>query len=227
MRHLVYLPLLFLCSLYPNASLQAQAFFGFQTIGVHNVFVSLSWDQKPVVGVGYQFRDFNRSFTDWQIETRFPVDEMWKKDHLQVILGAYRPSRLRRTFVGFGVHARLINRKEGDSQHSLIGLALTALPSGTYVANLDDKPYGTIGARLTYMPVLASRKNGGDWQPFSAHHFEGGLHVDVSMQRTLTGSLNAVYTHTLQEEEVIKEKEGLPIEGNIYGGATYYLRRRF
>jgi hypothetical protein len=187
-----------------------QSFNGFQTIGTHSFFVSLSWDGSANIGLGYNFRNFETSFSDYQIEGRVPFDDFNTLDKFKVIAGVYRPASIQRTFLGGGTHLIYNHSKEPN-----LVLSLTALPSWVYASSLGNQPYGTTGVILNYqVPLLGENA-------FKGHQFGVGLHLDLSLERTLGLSLNELRTVQFKDEE--------PIWGNelsFYAGSTYRLRRR-
>ncbi|MDP5170667.1 MAG: hypothetical protein NWR72_10505 [Bacteroidia bacterium] len=207
------------------ASLHAQSFFGYQTIGVHTWYFSLSWDGKPNIGFGYNFRDFNKTFTDISLEWRSPVDEMFQSDNQHLIAGFYKPLVLRRGFTAVGLHAHLRNLAGAEgSKTSQYSLAATVLPSYVYAASLGDGPYGTIGLRLGYEAVIAE-KSGQSWSTLPSHGVRLGGHIDLHLERTLGISSNGFVTKNwaLGGSEGVDTSLGR--EGDLYIGSTYFLRR--
>jgi hypothetical protein len=219
--------LLLLClGLCSTGSLSAQSFFGYQTIGRSTVFFSVAWQGKPLLGVGYNHRAFGKTFTDIQAECRFPVNAMYRFDEFQVIAGMYKPLKVKRAFMGTGAHLRLQKQTTGEEKTTQLQLALTALPTYTYAASLNDGAYGTVAARITYAPVLLARRGTGAFQPLAAHGLELGAHVDLHMERTLGLALNGFlrkdfFTNT----SVLTQDSTWKMEGDFYMGSTYRLGR--
>jgi hypothetical protein len=213
-----------------NASVHAQPLWGYQTIGTHTWYFSVSWQGKPMLGAGYNYRFFNESFTDAGIEWRFPLAEMYKTDNHQLIFGIYKPLRLKRSFTAIGVHGRISRHTVGDQTTTLYGLALSAIPSYVYSANTNDGAYGTFGARLTYQPILAAQVNKGGastWKGLPAHRIELGGHLDVHLERTLGLATNVFATRTWATDKEILPAgaDAFRVEGDFYMGTTYYLKR--
>jgi hypothetical protein len=119
MRYLIGIALTLTCLI---GQVHAQSYNGFQTNGVHSCFFSLSWNGKAHIGFGYNFRNFESSFSDYQLEARIPLDNIENLENYSIIGGIYRPSRLQRTFVGGGAHLILIKSEEGmQLDHQLSG----------------------------------------------------------------------------------------------------------
>jgi hypothetical protein len=210
--------------------LQAQSFFGFQTIGVNTFFFSVGWQGEPVLGFGYNFRDFNKSFTDISAELRFPIKDMYTFDNYEFITGFYGPVAIKKAFFGFGTHLRLQKQSEGDRKNTRLSLAVTGMPSYAYLRNLNDGAYSTAGLRVTYAPVIvASSKEGGAdarIQAFPVHKFELGAHLDLHLERTLGLGLNVFSTYSLlPKNSILDDNRSMDLEGNLYMGATYHLKR--
>ncbi|MBR9861079.1 hypothetical protein GYB22_10115 [bacterium] len=197
---------------------QAQTFNGFQTTGTNSLFFCISYNGTANIGLGYSRRVWGSAFGDIHTELRFPVQSMYKFEQFEFITGWYGPVKVKRTFLGFGSHLRIKHIKD---QATTYGLAITGIPSYVYKSSLNDGPYGTAGIRLTYQPqiVMAS----GSSNKSFVHHFEGGIHADLSLKRTLGLSLNS----TIVELEPGKEKLN-PLyltNSNFYWGQWYRLRR--
>lgn len=211
----------------------AQAYFGYQTIGRHTFYFSLSYDGKAQLGLGYNWRSFGTAFTDISLENHYQLDDLFNPKESEWRAGFYRPLSLtNRPFVGVGVHARLKRHSLGDDQLTRIGLAPTLLPSYTYAASLTDGPYGTVGLRTTYLLEIAQKRQTSrqeqNWQAFPQHGLELGGHFDFHIERTLGVAINGQYkkewalsaADTTEKEE--KEWQG---SGNVYFSTTYNLNR--
>ena len=214
-----------LFSLIFTSSLHAQSFFGYQTIGRHTVFFSVAWQGKPVLGMGYNIRTFGRTFTDWQAELRFPLDAMYTFDNYQLITGFYKPITVKRAFMGTGVHLRWQNQTNTNEKTSLLSLALTALPTYTYAASLNDGAYGTAALRATYAPVIYAKK-GSQTQFLAAHRVEAGGHLDLHYERTAGLGLNGFGSRSfILGNSILDADDNWAVEGDFYFGTTYNLRR--
>ncbi|MEZ4849831.1 MAG: hypothetical protein R3B93_14685 [Bacteroidia bacterium] len=216
-----------------NTDLTAQPFYGYQTIGVHTFYFSVSWDGQPHLGAGYIFRNFGKTFTDINAEWRFPVAEMYKLDNHQIIAGVYKPLRLKRTFASIGVHAKIKKQTFDDTKVTHYGLGLSVLPSYVYAASLTDGLYGTTGLILNYEPVLFSQVKKGDakseFQALTGHRVRAGLHLDAHFERTLGISANGFLTRTWVKDESLfaPGEDEFKIEGDLNIGTTYFLERAF
>jgi hypothetical protein len=223
--------LIFIIGLTNNNHLNAQSFNGFQSTGQNSFFFSLIWQGQPMIGFGYAYRVFSSSFTDIHAEMRFPLNDMYKFTNYEIILGAYGPLAIKRTFLGVGMDLRFQQIKNGDQRTRKLSLAMTAIPSYTYAASTNSEGiYGTTGIRITYAPVLfANVKNGdaeGVTRAFSAHKFEGGLHFDLHTKRTPFITLNTFVSRSLYAKKSILDKDDTwTINGDFYFG-TYYLIQR-
>lgn len=216
--------LLFLCLFFP-ASLPAQSFFGYQTIGRSTVFFSVAWQGKPLLGLGYNHRAFGRTFTDIQAECRFPIHAMYRFDEYQVIAGMYKPLKIERAFTATGAHLRLKKHTNDGQKTTQLQLALTVLPSYVYAASTNDGAYGTMGLRVTYAPVLLAATQGG-MQALPAHGVELGAHVDLHTQRTLGLALNGWMRRNFYPKNTVLDRETRwKPEGDFYMGSTYRLGR--
>ncbi len=210
---------------------QAQTFFGFQTIGVNTFYFSISWQDRPYLGVGYNFRKFGKTFTDIGAELRFPVDEIYQFDNHQIIAGFYKPFRMKRTFGAIGVHARIDKETIASGSNTHYGLATTFLPSYAYAASLGDGAYNTMALRATYNPILftQSKDESGskNWQTLTGHRVQLGGHLDMHLERTFTFSSDGYATHIFGSKTDFEgdESDSWQLEGNFYLGTTYYLRR--
>lgn len=208
----------------------AQPFFGYQTIGVHSWYFSLSWDgTQPSIGVGYNRRVDAGSFSDVGAEWRAPIAKLYEFTDQEIIFGAYGPFALnRRPFMGGGLHLRVKTTRPEATMNTKVSLAATLLPSYTYAASLNNGPYGTAGLRATYLLTLL--KKSGDapamWVP--SFGTELGGHLDLHLERTLGMSLNGFFSR----EWAIGQPMGLTDadtrwtgKGDYYFGSTYWLRR--
>lgn len=214
-------------------SLSAQAFFNYQTIGVHTCYVSLSWDgQTPSVGVGYNFRNTNQfGFTDFVAELRSPLTDLYDLKHQELIVGANGPFRLRnRRFLVGGIHARLKTYVAEDAPHTRLTLATSLLPSYSFSGVLSDKPYPTISARATYLLVLLDKAQGETapvWLP--GHGTEVGANFSLHLERSLGISLNSFISqhwHFKADGNVFQPEETkLHTGGDFNLGAAYFLER--
>ena len=200
-------------------SMQAQPFFGYQTIGTNTWFVSVSWDGQPHLGVGYQYRNFGSGFTDLGVEWRVPVANGFQFQQYQVLAGAYRPLAVRRWFLGTGLHLRY---RQGEGRD--LSLLATAIPSYTYAASLNDGPYGTLGLRLGYEIQLLAQSGGG-WNSFGRHGVNLGGHADLHLERTLGLSLNGILSRQWALSGSEAPASGWQRSGDLYMGSTYFLRR--
>ena len=191
------------------STVYGQAFNGFQTIGTNTYFISLSWDGSANVGFGYNYRNFESSFSDYQVELRVPFDDFNTLERFKVIAGIYRPAEIQRTFLGGGAHLIYSHDKEAE-----LALSLTALPSWVYASSLGDQPYGALGVLLNYqVPLLGDNA-------FKQHQFGFGGHIDVSLERTLGLSINQLKTIQIKDKKATWENEF-----SFYGGSTYRLQR--
>jgi hypothetical protein len=218
---------------FANTNLFAQPFYGYQTIGVHTVYFSVSWDGAPHLGAGYVLRQSGTTFTDWSAEWRFPVAEMYKLDNHQIIVGMYKPLRIARGFTAVGVHTRIKKQTFDNKKVTHYGLGLTVLPSYAYAQSLTNGLSGTTGLILAYEPVLLSQIKEGDakstFVPLTGHRVRLGGHLDFHSQRTLGGSINGFATRTWAKDQSLfaPEESDWKIDGELYLGTTYYLERWF
>lgn len=194
---------------------QAQSFNGYQTIGTNTYSFSVIWQGKPMVGFSYTYRDFGTSFTDFQTEFRVPIDQGINAKEFSIVTGFYRPSQLKRNFIGTGLHMTWEHSASSQFKDKL-SCSVTAIPSYVYSASINDGLYGTTGARISYAPVLWS-KNKVDGA--TKHNVYLGLHVDSHHERSLGLSINPTYNIPLGSDE---EKS---LNGDFYFGQTYHLKR--
>lgn len=211
-------------------SLCAQPFFGFQTNTVHTCFVSLGFGQKGDIGFGYQFRDFNQSFTDWSVELRYPRQHVWQKGHAEVRLGFYRPFDIKKNFSAYGIHLRWEQRTQGDKTRTNLRTVFSLAPGRVLTSGLTDQPYVTAQARISYAPVLLTRTRTGtdksDWKPFAAHGIEAGGHIDAILKRAFAIGSTLLYQYTFTKEADLKVQEGkVPLQADLYAGSGYFLKR--
>ena len=212
--------------LFSSACLHAQSFFGYQTIGQNTFFFSISWQGKAQLGFGYNFRNFSTSFNDWQAELRFPIDEVYRFKNYQLIAGVYGPLSLQRNFLGAGAHIRWQKNSEADNQTKKLSLAITAIPSYTYAASLTDGAYGSIGARVTYAPVIYAENSAGESQFLPIHRLEIGGHFDLHFERTIGLGVNGITAKEFGgSNSIIPTAKDWQWEGDLYIGTTYRLGR--
>lgn len=212
---------------------KAQTYFGFQTIGVHTWFVSVSWQGKPYLGVGYNLRNTNKTYTDWQFEWRMPIDDLYSMDNQEVVAGLYKSLRARRTTAGLGLHAKIRTHTIEGRKTTSFGLNTALIPTYVYAAPLPGDAFkGSIGVRLAYQPILLTRvQQGGEspqWLKFTGHRVEVGGHIDGHAEGTLMLSSNGYATRTwfFKEEAAADPREqSWEIDGDLYVGTTYYLNR--
>ncbi|MEO0468924.1 MAG: hypothetical protein AAF206_04830 [Bacteroidota bacterium] len=222
-----YILLLICCGFFMSG--KAQPFFAYQTTGVHTWFVSLSWDQKAQLGVGYQYRFFNSStFTDLSAEVKMPLDDVFNGRNMQFITGIFKPVNALndRGYTTWGLHARFASRNTNDTQRSLISLQGSIMPGHAYSAPLNGSFYSTVGLRLSAEVVIANQASG-QWQYFQAHRLAVGGHLDGHFDRSVGFSSHVMYNLFLQDDAVlvVPDQFGLPVSGDLYYGTTYYLRR--
>ncbi|MEM8887547.1 MAG: hypothetical protein AAGD28_06135 [Bacteroidota bacterium] len=209
-----------------SVSLHAQSFFGYQTIGQNTFFFSISWQGKAQLGFGYNFRNFSGSFNDWQAELRFPIDEVYRFKNYQLIAGVYGPLSLQRNFLGAGAHIRWQKSSDSESASKKLSLAITAIPSYTYAASLTDGAYGSIGARVTYAPVIYAENSSGESQFLPIHRLEVGGHFDLHFERTIGLGINAITAKEFTgSNSFIPKAKDWQWEGDLYIGTTYRLGR--
>lgn len=214
---------------FQTENVHAQAFFNYQTIGVHTVFFSVTWRGKPEVGFGYIRRDFGRTFTDVSAELRFPVNQGWDFGNFEAITGISRPVSIDKAFMGSGAHLKLRRHTSGEVKTTTVKLALALIPSYAYARSINNKPYSTIGVRLGYAPVIYAKVSGGSnpgEQFLAAHTVEVGGHLDLHLERTLGMSLNGIFSRNFFPGNTILERNtDWAGSGELYFGSTYYLRR--
>lgn len=221
--HLLIGTLLLLAAQLPT-SLHAQPFFGYQSIGVHSWYFSLNWDQQgPSLGVGYGFRQGWSGFTELTAEWRSPLDALFTNKRQTWIVGAYGPARLqRRPFLGMGLHLRA-QQLETGMRYTIAG---TLLPSYTFAASTNDRPYLTGGLRATGLLTLAETSQGSpNWLP--AAGVELGGNVSLLLERTLGAGINYGYARhwALGENSLSEAEQSWQPQGTLHLGSTYYLRR--
>jgi hypothetical protein len=198
-----------------SSNCKSQSFNGYQTIGTNTFSFSLIWKGKPHVGFSYTIRKFGSSFVDIQSELRFPIENGIQGDEFEFISGVYRPSRLKRFFVGTGLHLSW-DHNVNSSYHDKLSCSITAIPSYVYSASINDGLYGTSGIRISYNPTLWSKIVE---EKVAKHKLHVGIHLDSHHERTLGLSLNPKYTFHLDSEETNS------LSGDFYFGQTYFLRR--
>jgi hypothetical protein len=212
-------------SLFISKEQKSQSYYGYQTIGKHTFLFSIIWQGEPKIGFGYIDRIYTKTFTDLQVELRFPLKSIFRFCDYEAIAGIYKPTRLRRTFAGIGGHLRWESNKNGGARIQKLSLAATVIPSYVYAASLTDGVYGSIGLRITYAPVIFATQSG-QWNFFGQHKFEGGIHFDIHIERTLGMALNPVTTYYLNGKNTFLEKpKPWKVEGDFYFGTTYKLDR--
>ena len=222
----IYSILIALFIYFSAANLHAQSFFGYQTIGQNTFFFSISWQGKAQLGFGYNFRNFSGSFNDWQAELRFPIDEVYRFKNYQLIAGVYGPVSLQRSFLGAGGHIRWQKSSTPEGHTKKLSLAITAIPSYTYAASLTDGAYGSIGARLTYAPVIYAENSAGESQFLPIHRIEVGGHFDLHFERTIGLGVNAITAKEFGgSNSIIPTAKDWQWEGDLYLGTTYRLGR--
>lgn len=219
--------LVFTASMFSLPGLQAQSYFGYQSIGKNTFMLSLIWQGEPKIGFGYIAHiTGGKTATDLQIEARFPIKTIFRLVKYEAIAGIYKDMSYSRAFVGVGGHLRWDSDKRSGQRVQKLSLAVTGIPSYVYSANTSPGGiYGTLGLRLTYAPVIFATKSG-DWNFFPQHKFEGGLHVDMLIDLTVGMALNGVTTYYLNSKKTfLEEEKNWGIEGDFYFGTTYLLNR--
>ncbi|MDX1905676.1 MAG: hypothetical protein SF053_01480 [Bacteroidia bacterium] len=213
---------------------QAQLYYGFQSINVHTLSVSLGISDRPTIGFGYGFRYQSR--TDWTAEIRYPADAMWRCDNFQVIAGMYRPFAVRRAYIAAGAHARIEKRTLPAGSFTTFSLAASVLPSLVYASDLQDGPGGTVALRGTFAPVLAAYSKGGQvsglkagWNPWpKAYRIEAGGHADLQLERSFAAGLNGAWVRNLQQEDLFTDPYSTnQIIGDLTLSSAYWLKRQF
>ncbi|MEM6347275.1 MAG: hypothetical protein AAF927_25520 [Bacteroidota bacterium] len=211
----------------------AQTYFGFQTIGVHTWFVSVAWQGKPFLGVGYNLRNTNSTYTDWQFEWRMPLNDLYSMDNHEVVAGFYKPLRARRTTAGLGLHAKIRTQTVNGRKTTSFGLNTALVPTYVYAAPLGGNAFkGSIGIRLAYQPILLTRvQQSGEapqWLSMTGHRVELGGHIDGHAEGTLMLANNGYLTRTWffkEEAAGAAREQSWEIDGDLYVGTTYYLKR--
>lgn len=214
------------------AHAEAQPYYGYQTIGKHTFHVSIVWKDGPWFGVGYTNRAFGQTFTDWQAEWRFPVQKMYDLDNHEVLAGFYRPLKIRKNFLAMGLHGKLTRTTVGFEKRQQYSAAFTLLPSRVYTSSLSNGPYGTLGARVTYNPILLARVEDTSTgqitsQTMAGHKIQVGGHIDVHLKRTFGGSTNVYYEKTFKPVSTVlgQTDDRWTPAWDVNMGTTYYLRR--
>lgn len=206
---------------------EAQSYYGYQSIGKNTFLFSLIWQGEPKIGFGYIARIFGgTTATDLQIEARFPLKSMFRFEKYEAIAGVYKPLSYSRGFVGVGGHFRWDSDSRSGTRVQKLSLAITGIPAYVYSANTSPGGiYGTLGLRLTYAPVIFAIK-GENWNFFTQHKFEGGLHLDMLIDLSIGMALNGVTTYYLNSKKTfLNEEKNWGIEGDFYFGSTYALNR--
>jgi len=218
--------LIFSASLFTVSKLNSQSYYGYQSTGKNTFLFSLVWQGEPKIGFGYIARIFGgKTATDLQVEARFPLKSLFRLEKYEAIAGVYKPLSYSRGFVGIGGHLRWDSDKRGGSRVQKLSLAATVIPSYVYAASLSGGLYGTVGLRITYAPVIFATQSG-EWNFFGQHKFEGGIHFDMHIERTLGLALNPVTTYYLNGKNTFLEKpKPWEVEGDFYFGTTYKLDR--
>lgn len=223
----ISIALVFIASMFTTLEQQAQSYYGYQSIGKNTFLFSLIWQGEPKIGFGYIARFFGgNTATDLQIEARFPLKTIFRFEKYEAIAGVYKDLSYSRAFAGIGGHLRWDSDKRSGQRVQKLSLAVTGIPSYVYAANTSPGGvYGTLGLRLTYAPVIFATR-GGDWEFFTQHKFEGGLHIDMIADLSLGMALNGVTTYYLNSKKTfLEEVENWEIEGDFYFGTTYALNR--
>ncbi|MBI1307730.1 MAG: hypothetical protein GC181_14095 [Bacteroidetes bacterium] len=180
----------------------AQSFAGYQPINHHTGYITLVWQGKPWLGIGYNYHHFAKAFIDMQGEIRFPLLDMYQFKNMTAVAGAYRPSSVSKNFIGTGLHLRY-ERTNNGRQNSALKMALTVLPARTLHQSLDDRPYYTAGARFTFVQTLRkveSNSKTSTITTFKGSSVEYGVHFDFMLKRTFGNAINLVQTRMLNTE---------------------------
>ncbi len=226
--------LLMVLTLGSLAPLCAQTYFGFQSIGVHTWFFSLSWQGKAAhIGLGYNLRNTNRTYTDWQLEWRLPLRKRaMLREQNELIVGFYQPLRPRRTFIGMGVHAKIQTQSQGAQRVTNFGLNLAAIPTYIFAAPLPANAFrGSMALRVAYQPILLSRVlTSGEvkWQGLTGQRVELGGHLDAHFDGTLMLANHTYATRGWYKKDVANWNpvdRAWRVDGDVYAGSTYYIRR--
>lgn len=207
--------------------LTAQTFFGFQTVGKNTFFFSLSWqNNEPLLGLGYNNRAFGGlvgTFTDYQAELRFPLHKMYDFKEMKLIVGAYAPLSLGRSFTGTGLHLRWERTTSSGEQESDLSLAATVMPTIYYGSTLvTDKAFGTAGIRITAATAIIAKK-GEISSSFKEHKIELGGHLDTHIDRSFSIGLDGYFSKKFGD--VTEDEKKFELEGNFYLGTNYSLYR--
>ncbi|MCI4667425.1 MAG: hypothetical protein MRZ79_04630 [Bacteroidia bacterium] len=207
----------------------AQPFYGFQSIGRHSWTLGLKWDGKASLSLGYIYRSGGgTSFRDFSAEWQFPFEESFQLKNAQLVAGMYAPIRQRgRPFVALGIHGRLLRKNDGKSQLSSYKLAVTGMPSYTFSGRLSERPYLTAGTRFSYVLTCYETTT----EPMASrilpyHGAELGAHLDMILERSVGIGVNAYFRRNWG----LKSKDEVPDDewekaGDVYLGPTYFLRR--
>jgi hypothetical protein len=219
------------CLLGVENEVLSQTYFGYQTPGIHTFFFSISWQEKPHLGVGYNFRAAGNTFTDIGAELRFPTDEIFKFTNPQIIAGIYSPLRLKRSFGAIGLHLRIDRESTQESVHTHYGVAASFLPTLAYAASLTDGAYNTAALRITYNPILFTqiRSSSGEKSThfLSGHRIQFGGHLDMHLERTLTVAADGAISRILgaKTDFMGREADSWNLQGAFFWGSTYHLKR--
>lgn len=213
--------------LFSASKSKAQSYYGYQSIATNTFLFSIVWQGEAKIGFGYIYRIFaGATATDLKIEARFPLKTIFRFDKYESIVGVYKPLSYSRGFVGVGGHLRWDSDKRSGSRIQKLSLAVSGIPSYVYSANTQPGGiYGTLGLRITYAPVIFATK-AGDWEFFTQHKFEGGLHIDMIVDLSVGMALNGITTYYLNSKKTfLQEEKNWGIEGDFYFGTTYQLNR--
>lgn len=230
-KKLSFVVLLFVCMAW-SGKVQAQPFYGYQSITKNTFMFSLIWQGEPKIGFGYIYRiTGGKTFTDMEFELRFPLKTIYRFEEYEAIAGMYKPLKYSRAFAGVGGHFRWNSKLDGGQRVQKLSLAATVIPSYVYSANTNPGGiYGTTGIRITYAPVIfATAKSGeskADWDFFPQHKFEGGIHLDMIIDLSAGIALNGITSYYLNSKNTfLQEEKNWQVEGDLYFGATYSLDR--
>ncbi len=205
--------------------------YGYQSIGQNTFHISVSWRGEPWFGIGYTRRKPGASFTDWTAEWRFPVQSIFELDNHEVIAGLYKPVKVKRSFMAYGIHAKITKQTTRESKTIDVGLALTGLPSYTYSSSVSgDGPYGTMALRATYNPTIYRQQTSlrtGEKESWTlpSHGVIVGGHLDLLLQRTVGFSTSAGLARawSLGKAPLRPNEDQWKIGWDFSAGSTYWL----
>lgn len=219
--------LIVLCLLLLGAGAKSQALYSFQSIRSHTIFFSIAWQGKIYFGTGYSYRTGTTQFQEVGFEYRAPIADFFSGKDFKVIAGVHNRFNASKWIVAAAFHLHFNRQVVDGTSYFWTDLAMLFLPGYQYARPLNDAPSGAVNFRAGYVPTLFTVTKSADGSKeikgFTAHTFQGGLHLDFIVKRSVGIALNPFVANTWFKDGTTPFPSPFKwdVQGDFYFGPTW------